>query len=166
MGSLSCPRRLSLLSGKGSGTVVCAELLAPPSQADRLPRRVSPPPSHNHLYRKRTGQPESLIKQTYSVHYYPQVLEGKPPTEPARKWHLSESLICALVDKGSSTRLASQPHTNPPYRQNDWQMSAPSRSYMVSSHPKVSSAKHASGRNAMHHHLARASVSAVVARLR
>jgi hypothetical protein len=32
-----------------------------------------------------------LIKQTYSVHYRPEVLEGHPPQDPPRKWHLSKS---------------------------------------------------------------------------
>ena len=34
-----------------------------------------------------------LIKQTYSVHYRPEVLEGLHPQDPPRKWHLGQSPI-------------------------------------------------------------------------
>ena len=34
-----------------------------------------------------------LIKQTYSVHYRPEFLEGLQPQDPPRKWHLGQSPI-------------------------------------------------------------------------
>ncbi|KIM22611.1 hypothetical protein M408DRAFT_78848, partial [Serendipita vermifera MAFF 305830] len=78
---------------------------------------VSPPPLNNHhLYRtKRAGQPEPLIKQTYSVHYYPQILEGKPPTEPARKWHLTAYRSSDAVDRlADVTSVPELQNINPP----------------------------------------------------
>lgn len=65
---------------------------------------ISPPPVLAHSshgpYRSQAGKHGAkLIKQTYSVHYYPQILEGKPPTEPARKWHLTAYHSVQTVDR-------------------------------------------------------------------
>ncbi|KAG9055737.1 hypothetical protein FS842_001362 [Serendipita sp. 407] len=64
---------------------------------------ISPPPvlvpgGANTLFRNPSRPSGRLIKQTYSVHYYPQILEGRPPTEPARKWHLTAYHSAASVD--------------------------------------------------------------------
>ncbi|KAG8798849.1 hypothetical protein FRC17_007300, partial [Serendipita sp. 399] len=64
---------------------------------------ISPPPvlvpgGANSLYRNPSRPSGRLIKQTYSVHYYPQILEGRPQAEPARKWHLTAYHSAASVD--------------------------------------------------------------------
>ncbi|PVF95356.1 hypothetical protein CPB86DRAFT_817270 [Serendipita vermifera] len=84
--------------------------------ADGRDGALSPPPYlHGHgLYpRSASRANEKLIKQTYSVHYHPQVLENKPPVEPARKWHMTAYHSQATFDRLREVSSLPEVH-NPP----------------------------------------------------